>query len=840
MRSEPPRHGAFPACGLPGVVHLAGPALRAGYPEGGAPHGWQLLQLHGHEAINHGFDYEVLLQRRRPLPGPASPCPDAGPASCPDPGPDPCPDAYPQAHAMLGRELQIWLPSCAPESAAAAGPGGRCIAGIVTQLDQPGHEEAAPARRATAGPGASTPQGPMLRLRLQPWTRLADMRVASRVHQDRSVVEVLRELLGRYEHAWELRLQGHYPRLDYLVQFDETDGEFLRRQCARWGLHAHFEHGAQGHCLVLGDGAHALRDPPVESSAVLELRSHARPEEAGVLQALCTEDAQGVATWISGAHPECHPGASRVWRDDSGAEADAAHTLIRWHGADGVCRPRRELDAQPEQQGDALAEPRLNRRHAQQGRRGLHRVLGSGTLSGLAAGCRLRLRSASGNAEERHYVQRSSLCWQAPAAAQPARPPAVQVEFEARPVDDEVCPMPPVRGSRALGAQTATVLEAARSESSFTDAVGRLRVRLHWAHGDTDASTCWIRLLRPAAGEAMGCATWPRPGEEVLVEFLDGDPDAPVCLGLLRNPANAPQWPLPSTAAISGWRTHALREHAQDCADEDGNRLLLDDREGALQAQLASDSEASALRLGQHAPVSRRGGRGSPRGEGFELRSDAGVAVRAARALLVLSGAASRAAQDIVQPLRVCRRQLLKWLDRHAGLRPPRDARDAMPEGPAAALRADLDTGSTPLLLQAQAGLHLSSPRDAQVDARAQLACSAEQDLLAGCGDAMLLHADGAALLAGARQGLQCVVSEGPLSLLAPQAQLQLHARSLLRMGSARQGVRLQGAGSLVLQAAGQSLQLGPEGLRHHSGGSWQLRVAGRQWGAAPRPERAS
>ena len=815
IRAEAP--GADPwAGGARAMVRLGGPALRATCAEGDEAVGWKLLELRGQEALNHGFDYEVLLQ-----------------------APAPRPHGSPGIRAMLGRELQLWLPG-RPSAAAPPGEACRCIAGIVAELEQLGHDESPdPARTA---PRASNPvavHGPLLRLRLRPWTCLADARMASRVHQDRSVVDVLRDLLGAYDHRWELRLRAQYPRLDYLVQFEESDGDFLRRQCARWGLHLHFEHGVEGHCLVLGDGVHALHQPPLAPSATLELRSHARPDEAGVLHALCAQASQGVETWVSGGQAECHPGRRQEWRDQAGPGVGAGDGVIRWRGADGVCLARRALDPDPGQQGDAQTESRLNRRHADQARRGLNRVLGSGTLPGLAAGYRLRLLPGAGQPELSHYVQRTALRWQAQARAGEACLPAVQLEFESRPVADEPCPPPPLARSRPLGLQTGTVLAASRAEDSFTDAIGRLRVRLHWAHADAEASTCWMRMVRPAAGQAMGCANWPRPGQEVLVDFLDGDPDSPVCLGLLRNPAHGPPWPLPSSAELGGWHSQELREPAEHAPARAGSHLLFDDREGALQAQLACASEASALHLGRHAPVSRREGRGQARGEGFELRTDAAACLRAARALQLLSGAASRAARATVQPLQACRRRLGELLERHDARRPVRDARVSLPEGPAAALLADLPSGASPLLLHTQASLYAISPRAGLLHAGAQLGASAERDLRGACGEGMLLHADGAAMLAAAQQGLQLGASDGPITLLAPAARLHVHARGRLRMGCAGQGLRLQGAGRLILEAAGQSLVLGPEGLRHVASGCWSMRVAGRLWGDPGLPGRS-
>lgn len=804
------------------TVALAGPALQAlGARAGDEDSQWSILEFHGRETMNALFDYRLRVQH---------------------------PDASLDLRLMLGRELQVWL-SCGGASSDGMSRELRCIAGVVTELEHVGHDE-------REGGGDIAGVRALLRLRAWPW--LADMQVASRVHQHRSVVEVIQRLLACYGFAWEMRLQGSYPKLDYFVQFDETDWEFLRRQCARWGMHLHFEHGVAGHCLVIGDGEHAMRDQPLASCACLELRVHGRAGDAEGLHAWCAEAAQGVEAFASSSQPECHPQALRRWCTDVPDSSGAHSSIVRWRGVDGVFVPRRSLDTVPDNPGDASDESRLHRTRWLQARRGLRRVRGSGPLPGLAAGYRLRLLLADaaiegppqgraapspppGGVEETwggpafprdlHFVHsaRISMRMLPGEDADPIIP--LRIEFDARLLADGVDPMPPCARTRMLGTHTATVLEARRDEpdgTAFADPVGRLRVRMHWAHGDERASTCWLRMARPAAGDRLGCATWPRPGQEVLVEYLDGDPDAPICVGSVRNPANTPPWPLPGAAAVSGWYSHELRPGEENAADSTGNHLLFDDHAEGLQVQLASCSDASALHLGRHAPVDRQTGRCAVRGEGFELRTEGGSVLRAARTLSLISAAAAEAAQSILQPLRICRRRLQGALDRHASQRIERDARVDLPPGPDLALRRDLEQCDASLTLRAEGNLLATSAEDVVLAAGGHLLCAAQGDLGVACRNGLHVHAQGAAVLSSVEQGIDLVASEGHVRVMAASDELQFHARDALQLMSARRSVHLVGSGRMILQAAGQEVVMGPDGIRHACRGAWRVRAARR------------
>ncbi len=235
----------------------------------------------------------------------------------------------------------------------------------------------------------------------------------------------------------------------------------------------------------------------------------------------------------------------------------------------------------------------------------------------------------------------------------------------------------------AQGPLTATVVGAGGQEIHM-DALGRIRIRFDFqgqpGQGpDTSAGSTWVRVLQRHAGAGMGLQFIPRIGQEVLVDFVDGDIDRPIVIGALydgqgeagipptpggreaaedpqpfarssdhrpsaqgnraggRSPAwhghsaadAVPEGGQRNAAALSGWKT-------QEFGAVGFNQLAFDDSNSQLRAQLASTQHASQLNLGHliHQADNHRGGF---RGLGFELRSDAYGAIRAAKGVLLSS-----------------------------------------------------------------------------------------------------------------------------------------------------------------------------------------------------------
>jgi type VI secretion system secreted protein VgrG len=146
--------------------------------------------------------------------------------------------------------------------------------------------------------------------------------------------------------------------------------------------------------------------------------------------------------------------------------------------------------------------------------------------------------------------------------------------------------------------------------------------------------------MSPGAGGEFGNIRLPRVGEEVAVLYLDANIDHPVILGALYNQAHMPPWQLPEQQALSGLRSREL-------GGARGNHLVLDDTSGKIQAQLKSDHQYSQLSLGHITRVEDTSGRKDPRGEGWELASNAWGVARANQGMLITTEARPNAASHI-------------------------------------------------------------------------------------------------------------------------------------------------------------------------------------------------
>jgi type VI secretion system secreted protein VgrG len=250
--------------------------------------------------------------------------------------------------------------------------------------------------------------------------------------------------------------------------------------------------------------------------------------------------------------------------------------------------------------------------------------------------------------------------------------------FDALPADVVWRPLHDDRPT-ALGSQSAIVIGADGNDQPnganelYCDRLGRVRIRFHWQDSD---SACWVRVAQRAAGGGMGSQFLPRIGQEVLVQFLEHDIDRPIIVGALyngrgeggiaptpggrfgaeSNPAvfepahdharsgqgnltggNSPVWH-GASAGSSGHRNEAAQwgVRSKEFGGAGYNQLLFDDTDGQGRIQLRSTHAASSLDLG-HLIHAADNYRGSFRGQGAELRTDAYGAVRAGKGLLVSS-----------------------------------------------------------------------------------------------------------------------------------------------------------------------------------------------------------
>ena len=387
-----------------------------------------------------------------------------------------------------------------------------------------------------------------------PWLAFLQRRTNSRIFQDASVVDVLTQIFtsdyGSLA-AYEFRTAKTYLPENYIVQYDETDEHFVSRLMEKYGLFYYFEHSEEGHVMVISDDS---RDstfcPPQPSHAEIEFnggnRWHDRDAITAftarrVLQptkvALNTFDFKSPNTVQYVELPTAsrqgdvptlevydgNPAFSYKDRDSGEREAQLRMEAMEWQAklfsGESDCR--------------GLAPGHTFKLH------GHHwfDVTDEKDNDFLVIGVQLDCRN-NFFASDQQDVYRNSFT-------------VIRRKIPYRPVREH-------RSPRMPGPQTATVV-GPKGQEIHTDQYGRIKVQFHWdRYGRRDeASSCWIRVSQPWAGKGWGTVSIPRIGQEVLIDYLEGDPDRPVCTGRLFNADQPAPYALPDGAHMMGFKSRS-------------------------------------------------------------------------------------------------------------------------------------------------------------------------------------------------------------------------------------------------------------------------------------------
>jgi type VI secretion system secreted protein VgrG len=473
-------------------------------------------------------------------------------------------------------------------------------------------------------------------LTLVPWLEKATKNQNSRLFQDLTIVELTDSLLAPYGFPVEKRLIETYPVRDLQRQYFESDFQFLCRLWQEWGIYFWFEHSGGTHRLVLCDsiGAHKphghaysnIRYQARGGQRIDEEHIHSlqitRATTTGTVSSVDYDYTRPLADM---SESETDPHSTALANQDHYAWGDYAQPQA---GASGLSGKPNEY----QEEARLLARVRLQALRC----KGL-RAAGKGNLRGLEAGQTFTLAGHPQSAANRDYLVVSTTLSIENVGEETQRQSSPDLgqhyrcnaEFVVQPAREWFRAEQTLRKPRVSGPETARVVGPANQEF-WTDAYGRIKGQFIWdRHGSlNERSSCWLRATSAWQGNEFGAVHLARIGQEVLVDFINGDPDLPIVTGRAVNALNMPPWELPANQALSGFRSR--EENAGR-----SNHLLMDDTNGKIQAQLSSDEGLSQLSLGNIKRVSGNKGLQEPRGRGFELRTDEHGAIRAGRGLLI-------------------------------------------------------------------------------------------------------------------------------------------------------------------------------------------------------------
>ncbi|KPB90433.1 type VI secretion system Vgr family protein [Pseudomonas syringae group genomosp. 3] len=397
-----------------------------------------------------------------------------------------------------------------------------------------------------------------------------DQQIFQHLTVPKIIAKVL-EARGILADAYRFQLGATYPKRDYCVQYDESDLHFIQRLCEEEGIHFHFQHSASGHTLVFGDDQTVFR----------KLAPVSYQQDSGMA---------AERPVIKRFNLRLETRTTRVSRRDYDFEKPS---ILPQGSAKIAASPDLEDYDYPGRFTDSERGKQLSTRALERHRADYALVEGKGDEPTLVSGHFLAL-------SEHPRAEWNDL-WLLLEVIHEGKQPQVLGEnvtsdvtdnkddfhqgyhnrFLATPWDAHYRPALEHPKPKALGIQTAFVT-GPPGEEIHRDEYGRVKVQFHWDRDGqaNDNSSCWLRVATGWAGNAYGGITTPRVGMEVLVTYLEGDPDQPLITGCLFHKENVAPYDLPANKTRSTFKT------LSSPGGKGYNEFRIEDKKGAEQIYL--------------------------------------------------------------------------------------------------------------------------------------------------------------------------------------------------------------------------------------------------------------
>jgi type VI secretion system secreted protein VgrG len=381
-----------------------------------------------------------------------------------------------------------------------------------------------------------------------------------RIFQDHSIPDILQTVFTEQGLTdFEFRIvREDYPRLEYCVQYRETAHDFVSRLMEHIGLFYWHEHSANGHHLVIADrNAATDRYEPADTVDVSPRSGF------GELQTLDSECSFRPGRWALNDYDFHAP--TKLLRVDAPTTRNVPrmidHEMYEYPGS-----------FTEQDRGRWLSRRRIELEEAQQ-----HLVFGTGRAAGFDPGRRFKVSAPRGEPEPTYLLTEVRHHAADPGAETGGVEPSYSNDFVAIPVEAPFRPERLTHKPFVRGTQTATVV-GPPGENIHCDMYGRVRVQFHWDRRGqrNDHSSCWIRVAQVRAGSYYGSQVIPHVGHEVVVSFLEGDPDRPLIIGTVPNALTMPPLELPRRKDKTVHRDHG------------GNKIIMHGKSGLEHLSLAS------------------------------------------------------------------------------------------------------------------------------------------------------------------------------------------------------------------------------------------------------------
>ena len=405
-----------------------------------------------------------------------------------------------------------------------------------------------------------------------PWLWLLTQTSDCRIFQFMTVPDIIQEVFGYYGFKdFRNELKGTYPEREYCVQYRETDFNFVSRLMEQYGIFYYFEHTNGQHTMVLADAVVDVPCPEQGTARYQATLGAAKLEEDVVTDFTYNQDFQ--------------PGRYSLM--DYNFKTPAVNLQVN---VNSVLPPPSGMafemydypgEYQEHDVGESLARVRIEEHEAQ-----ATTIHGSSNVRTVVSGYTLGLTEHPRDELNQRYLLTSvqHVASEGSYDSGDALAYSYSNHFTCQPISNafrppRVTPKPVVQGL-----QTAIV---AGPEEIYVDNYGRIKVQFHWdrIHERDEESSCWIRVSQNWAGKRWGAVFIPRVGQEVLVGFLEGDPDQPMIMGAVYNGDQIHPYDLPA------YKTRSLIRTDTTLGGGGANEIRFEDKAGSEEILVHAQGE---------------------------------------------------------------------------------------------------------------------------------------------------------------------------------------------------------------------------------------------------------
>ncbi|ROM20381.1 type VI secretion protein ImpA [Pseudomonas protegens] len=409
---------------------------------------------------------------------------------------------------------------------------------------------------------------------LRPWLWLLSRTSDCRIFQNLSIPQIIKQVFRDLGFSdFEDALSRPYREWEYCVQYRETSFDFVSRLMEQEGIYYFFRHEKDRHVVVLADAYGAHSSVPGYTSVPYYPRDEQQRERDHMFDWHLAQEVQ--------------PGSLELNDYDfqrPSARIDVRSAMPRPHSAGDYPLYDYPGTYVQSSDGEHYAQTRIEALQS------LHeRIELSGNARGLGVGNLFSLTGFSRQDQNREYLIVSIRYYLVQESLESgAGGGSAQFESHLTCIDAQQSfrPLATTHKPMVQGPQTARVVGPA-GEEIWTDQYGRVKVHFHWDRHDqsNENSSCWIRVSQAWAGKNWGSMQIPRIGQEVIVSFLEGDPDRPIITGRVYNAEQTVPYDLPANATQSGMKSRS----SKGGSPANFNEIRMEDKKGAEQLYIHAE-----------------------------------------------------------------------------------------------------------------------------------------------------------------------------------------------------------------------------------------------------------